>query len=366
MSAWKEAKETLKAAGAYVDKRLESILLRLKALEDRALVPGPPGEKGNPGKDGESVNINDILPVIKAHFSEWVLNWEKEARAILEKIVEKIPPPQKGDSGPKGERGEKGEPGPVGPEGKPGERGERGEKGEPGESIKGEKGDKGDPGRDGKDGVPGSQGIKGEDGHSVTIDEVMEKLEAHLAKWELEFERRAWDVLQKAIDKIPPPRDGKDGLPGKDGIDGKNGIDGKDGTRGLNGADGKNGIDGKDGLNGKDGKDGRDGKDGADGLNGKDGADGLGFNDLEVIQTDDRNFTIKFSRDGKEKEFRFSMPVLLYRGTYETGRAYQKGDSVTYGGSLWICQRDNPLIGPGVKESDWKLAVKRGKDGKGE
>ena len=72
------------------------IIDRILRLESRQLEKGERGERGDPGKDGKSVTMEEILPFIKAHFSEWVLNWEKEARAILEKIVEKIPPPQKG------------------------------------------------------------------------------------------------------------------------------------------------------------------------------------------------------------------------------------------------------------------------------
>ena len=54
---------------------------------------------------------------------------------------------------------------------------------------------------------------------------------------------------------------------------------------------------------------------------------------------------------------------LQYRGTFAVGTAYDLGDTVTHGGSLWHC---NQLTKdrPGEGASAWTLAVKRGRDGK--
>jgi hypothetical protein len=54
---------------------------------------------------------------------------------------------------------------------------------------------------------------------------------------------------------------------------------------------------------------------------------------------------------------------LQYRGVHEAGTAYDAGDTVTYGGSLWHC---NSLTKdrPGEGNPAWTLAVKRGRDGK--
>ena len=54
---------------------------------------------------------------------------------------------------------------------------------------------------------------------------------------------------------------------------------------------------------------------------------------------------------------------LKYRGVHELGAAYDAGDTVTHGGSLWHC---NVLTKerPGEGSKDWTLAVKRGRDGK--
>ncbi len=47
----------------------------------------------------------------------------------------------------------------------------------------------------------------GADGKSVTIEDLRAWFEAEQARWALDFERRAQDVLQRAVDRIPAPRD---------------------------------------------------------------------------------------------------------------------------------------------------------------
>lgn len=53
---------------------------------------------------------------------------------------------------------------------------------------------------------------KGDPGKSLAVEDVSIFLEAAVSKWALEFERRANDTLAKAIDKIPEPKDGRDGV----------------------------------------------------------------------------------------------------------------------------------------------------------
>ena len=60
------------------------------------------------------------------------------------------------------------------------------------------------------------------------------------------------------------------------------------------------------------------------------------------------------------KSVRFAVPI--YGGVYKAGH-YSQGDSVTYGGSMWIAKCDTDLA-PGGGNDDWRLAVKRGRDGK--
>jgi hypothetical protein len=159
---------------------------------------------------------------------------------------------------------------------------------------KGEKGDKGDPGE------------RGLDGKSITAEDVAPVLESAVAKWALEFERRAQDALQKAIDKIPVPKDGKDG---------------------------------------------------------KDGRDGVGFDDLQVELDGQKTVIFKLQRGDIVKEFGLTLPMIIDCGIYKEDRSYAAGDGVTWGGSFWIAQKETSAK-PDSPDSGWRLAVKRGRDGK--
>ena len=159
------------------------------------------------------------------------------------------------------------------------------------------KGDRGEAGRDGAD---------GKDGDSVSVDDVERMVESKVSGWALDFERRAQGALERAVDRIPRPADGKDG---------------------------------------------------------RDGVDGLGFDDLSVDHDGERRIALKFTRAGICKEFAVELPVVLDRGVYKAEGEYQKGDAVTWGGSLWIAQKDGPESKPG-EDWSWRLAVKKGRDGK--
>lgn len=181
--------------------------------------------------------------------------------------------------------------------------------------------------------------------------------------------------------------DGKDGSPGLDGKPGMDGLPGKDGERGLDGAkgdpgaDGRPGEEGKPGADGAPGRDGRDGmpgamgergadglhgKDGRDGINGKDGVDGFGFDDLDVVHDGERTVTFTFTKGERVKTFPIVFNVPLFRGVFAEGKSYACGDFVQFGGNMYYAQRattQKPAEhGDGAK--DWKLAVRRGRDGK--
>lgn len=161
-------------------------------------------------------------------------------------------------------------------------------------------------GQDGKNGADGKDGEPGKDGASFTAEEAKSLLEPELAKWALDFERRAQDTLQKTIDRFPKPKDGQDG---------------------------------------------------------KDGVDAIGFDDLTVEHDGARGFTLKFVSGERVKEFAFSVPVVIDAGYYREGDAYEKGDGVTFGGSYWIAQSPT-YTKPEIGNSDWRLAVKKGRDAK--
>lgn len=57
-------------------------------------------------------------------------------------------------------------------------------------------------------------------------------------------------------------------------------------------------------------------------------------------------------------------PGLAYCGVFVAGKTYEKGDCVTYAGSLWHCDADATTTRPGDGAPGWTLTVKRGRDGK--
>lgn len=165
-------------------------------------------------------------------------------------------------------------------------------------------------GKDGAAGASGPQGERGADGKSVTIDEVEAQIESHFAKWALGFEIRASELMQRTIDRLPQPRDGRDGERGADG------------------------------------------------------RDGLGFDDLSVEFDGERSAVLRFVRGDVVKEFPLRLPTTIDRGVHKSDVEYQRGDGVTLGGSWWIAQKDAPAGKPGDPDSGWRLAVKAGRPGK--
>lgn len=158
------------------------------------------------------------------------------------------------------------------------------------------------------------------------------------------------------------------GPSGAAGRDGDPGVQGEKGDRGQEGLQGPAGIAGRDGLpgvQGPQGEKGLDGRHGTDGLNGK---DGLGFDDLNVEYDGERTFTLKFSRGDETKAFPFTVPFVLDRGVYTDTKAYTTGDAVSWGGSMWIAKAPTSGIKPDEATSmgkmAWRLAVKRGREGK--
>jgi len=307
----------------YIVRALTPFADRIKALEAREPLRGEKGERGADGIAGAAGDKGD--------------KGEPGADG------------KDGVDGKPGEKGDSGEDGHDGMDGKPGEKGEKGNAGEPGkDGAPGEKGDKGDAGQPGRDGQDGTAGAKGEKG-----------------------------------DKGDPGIDGKDGADGKPGETGAPGKDGKDG---------RDGRDGKDGLPGKDGRDGADGRDASEidvlgsidpeksyrkgvfaadkgGLwRSKGGQDWQlvinGVQQLSIDHDGERGFTLReLMADGSVVEKAVVIPCMIYRGVYAQGKTYERGDCVTFAGSLFHCN-DKTDERPGTGAKSWTLAVKRGADGK--
>jgi hypothetical protein len=156
-----------------------------------------------------------------------------------------------------------------------------------------------------QNGEPGPQGIQGVEGKSFTADEakiILKELhESESARWALDFERRANDLIQRTIDRIEKPKDGRDGM------------------------------------------------------------DGLGFEDLRVEHDGRRTATLIFEKDGQRKEFTLNIPAIIDIGFWKEGVVAEAGDGVTHGGSFWIAQKDTESK-PEQGNPDWRLAVRKGRD----
>lgn len=217
---------------------------------------------------------------------------------------------------------------------------------------------------------------------------------------------RAEVAALKAIPPVPGPpgpqgergeigpagRDGINGLDGKDGSAGDRGPEGPAGPQGDTGASGSDGAPGpagRDGLDGKDGvgladmvidrehqlvatmTDGRTktlgvvvGAKGEKGQDGTNGRDGFGFEDLD-FETDDRGRLFHVYRRGDEVK-RVRVPGFHFQERYKAGTEYVIGDTVQWGGHLWVACVDGPLVAPEsgpVAAKQWRMAVRRGSQG---
>lgn len=212
------------------------------------------------------------------------------------------------------------------------------------EPVLPEKGDQGDPGPQGEPGSAGEVDMsavkalidvavaalppviaeKGEPGRDVDMDLVEKRIDA---------------VVQAAVAAIPAPQDGRDGVGLADA------LKDADGNLVLVMADGRTKTLGR--------------------VDGNDGADGETFtlDDFDIEQIDERSFKFGFTKGAVCHTFEFAFPVVLDRGVWATSKVYEKGDAVTWAGSLWIAQKDAPGK-PDTADSGWRLAVKKGRDGK--
>lgn len=135
-----------------------------------------------------------------------------------------------------------------------------------------------------------------------TVDEVAAAFERRFSDLTLSWERQARDTFEKAADRMPKPKDGRDAI------------------------------------------------------------DVEGF-DL-VLSEDGRTVTVKMQAGETVVEKSVKIGAVIDRGTYKHEGQYEKGDGTSYGGSYWIAKCDNPQGVPGTGETDWRCAVKKGRDGK--
>lgn len=143
-------------------------------------------------------------------------------------------------------------------------------------------------------------GRDGNDGKSITPEDVRPMMDAEFARWQLEFERRANDTLQRVVDMMPTPRDG---------------------------------VDGRDALT---------------------------VDDFELA-FDGRNLTVGLRAGERVISKTIKTHFPRYIGVHKRGMKAEAGDVTTFGGSLWLAKRDTTSSPP---SDDWQLIVRRGTDGK--
>lgn len=91
-----------------------------------------------------------------------------------------------------------------------------------------------------------------------------------------------------------------------------------------------------------------------------------GIKNIDVaLSEDQREISVMVQQSsGRGVTKTFSVPVTIYRGVFKSGIEYRPGDTVTWAGSVWHCHSvtsDKPGE-PGCQ--GWTLAVKRGRDGR--
>ena len=137
---------------------------------------------------------------------------------------------------------------------------------------------------------------------AVDVDAVAAVFERRFSDLALSWERQARDTFEKAADRMPIPKDGRDAIP----------LDSFDLT----------------------------------------------------LSEDGRTLTVKMQAEDGVVEKSIRIASIIDRGTYKAAGDYEKGDAVTHGGCLWIAQQDSPEGAPGMGGKCWRLAVKKGRDGK--
>ena len=91
-----------------------------------------------------------------------------------------------------------------------------------------------------------------------------------------------------------------------------------------------------------------------------------GTDRLEMEPADDGRAVVlrAVMTDGETTQQKLSSHGIIYREIWREGMDYKAGDAVTWGGSLWIALEDTDSK-PGDGSHAWRLAVKKGRDGRG-
>jgi integrin beta 3 len=159
----------------------------------------------------------------------------------------------------------------------------------------------------------------------------------------------------RALARLPGP-------PGATGPEGKPGLQGERGEKGEPGNPGAMGPPGIDGKPGERGQKGEPGRNAADLTYLQDYAAEQVARAFKTatVTTSDGGRTLRWAIGDAVHEIKTA--IVLDAGVWREGTTYVPGDGVTLGGSFFIAQAETSAK-PG-KSDDWRLAVKRGSDGR--
>ena len=192
--------------------------------------------------------------------------------------------------------------------------------------------------------------------HSAAAEKRIEALENQVGGLALLSKAQAEYIqLLLARDPIPGPpgpqgEKGKDGEPGHDGQDGAPGEQGPPGPPGPQGEPGPAGLSAKEAEPGPMGPSGPAGPQGAEGPPGRDGRDGQPGGPA--------------GPQGPQGEKGEPGLGIDYLGGWQHGEEYTLQNAVSFGGQLWICVVEKTSSKPADNNADWRLAVRKGRDGK--
>jgi integrin beta 3 len=203
----------------------------------------------------------------------------------------------------------------------------------------GEKGERGEAGPKGHDGIgaTGPAGRDGIDGKDASVD--------------------VEEIARRAAALVPRAKDGADGKDGANGVGVAGAVIDKDGSLVLTLSDGSLHT-----LGMVVGRPGDRGEKGNDGANGRDGT----LEGVEFKQFSERQGAF-VRADGSQVGI-VKLAGFVDKGVYRETQTYERGDLVSFG-HIYIAQRDvsegeKPIDGNPHEGQAWRLAVKRGRDGK--
>lgn len=89
-----------------------------------------------------------------------------------------------------------------------------------------------------------------------------------------------------------------------------------------------------------------------------------GIDAVSVTQDAVREFSVTLAKSsGAEVIRKFTLPIQVYQGVHQDGKAYDEHDTTTWGGSQWLSKKADNTDKPGSSDA-WTLVVKAGRNGK--